>query len=148
MKTHRIKKIMFSGLKTDTNNENEKNEETAKIPTLWDDYVEKNIYGKTLNKSKEPYLYGVYTDYESDVNGNYSVSVAIEVTKNKNAIVVENQKFLVFKNKGELPAIVLQTWEEIWSYFEDKPEYERAYTVDFEKYLDKDTIEIYIAIKD
>lgn len=148
MKTHRIKKIMFFGLKTDTNNENEKNEETAKIPALWDDYVEKNIYGKTLNKSKEPHLYGVYSNYESDVNGNYSVSVAIEVTKNKNAIVVENQKFLVFKNSGELPAIVLETWKEIWAYFEDKPEYERAYTVDFEKYLDKDTIEIYIAIKD
>ena len=87
MKTHRIKKIMFAGISAQTNNKNELDETTAEIPVLWDDYVEKNINGKTLNKSKDSYLYGVYSSYESDVNGDFTVTIAQEVTKNKNAIV-------------------------------------------------------------
>ncbi|MCJ8327625.1 MAG: GyrI-like domain-containing protein [Campylobacterales bacterium] len=148
MKTHRIKKIMFAGISAQTNNKNELDETTAEIPVLWDDYVEKNINGKTLNKSKDSYLYGVYSSYESDVNGDFTVTIAQEVTKNKNAIVVENQKYLVFKKEGELPEIVAELWAEIWEYFEKNNEYTRSYTVDFEKYLKEKVIEIYISIND
>lgn len=147
MKTHRIKKLMLKGISITTNNKNEFNEDSAKIPKLWDDYVEQNAYSATFNKSKEIYMYGVYSNYSSDLNGDYDVTVAVEVTKPKGAIIIEDQKFLVFKNKGELPQIVIDTWGEVWSYFEDEnSEYKRTYKIDFEKYVSKDEIEIYISI--
>jgi len=142
-----INKLMLSGLSIVTNNKNEMDPETAKITQLWNDYQDKNILGATFNKSKNFDMYGVYSDYTSDVNGDYKVTVAVEVVKPKNAIVIENQRYLVFQKKGELPDIVIDTWREIWEYFETEPKYERAYTVDFEKYSKENEIEIYISIK-
>ena len=133
MRVSRIKKLMLSGLSVETNNKNELNPETAKIMQLWNDYEEKNIYGATFNRSDKQDIYGVYSDYVSDVNGDYKVTVAVEVTKPKNAMTIDNQRYLVFDKKGELPGIVVDCWKEIWEYFENEPEYERVYNIDFEK---------------
>ena len=57
------------------------------------------------------------------------------------------KKYLVFKKKGELPDVCSELWEEIWDYFANNSEYERAYAVDFEKYSKENLIEIYISIK-
>ncbi|MGB6328572.1 MAG: GyrI-like domain-containing protein [Halarcobacter sp.] len=142
-----IENLMLFGLSTVTNNKNESNPETAKIVKLWEDYEEKNIYGATFNKSKKFDMYGVYSDYESDVNGDYKVTIAVEVTKPKNAMIIKKQRYLVFKKEGELPEIVAETWKEIWDYFENEPKYERDYAIDFEKYSKENFVEIYISIK-
>lgn len=142
-----IENLMLFGLSTVTNNKNESNPETAKIVNLWEDYEEKNIYGATFNKSKKFDMYGVYSDYESDVNGDYKVTIAVEVTKPKNAMIIKKQRYLVFKKEGELPEIVAKTWKEIWDYFENEPKYERDYAIDFEKYSKENFVEIYISIK-
>ena len=142
-----IENLMLFGLSTVTNNKNESNPETAKIMKLWEDYEEKNIYGATFNKSKKFDMYGVYSDYESDLNGDYKVTIAVEVTKPKNAMIIKKQRYLVFKKEGELPEIVTETWKEIWDYFENEPKYERDYTIDFEKYSKENFVEIYISIK-
>ena len=92
-------------------------------------------------------MYGVNSDYESDASGNYKVTVGVEVTKPKNAIVIEDKKYLVFTKQGELPMVVVELWEEIWDYFEKNSEYERAFEVDFEKYAKEDEIEIFVSIK-
>ncbi|WP_428025638.1 GyrI-like domain-containing protein [Arcobacter sp.] len=147
MKVTRVKNLMIAGLSTITNNKFELESEDGKIAQLWADYIEKNAYGSTFNKANNQYMYGVYSDYTSDVNGDYKVTVGVEVTKPKNAIVIEDERYLVFSNKGELPDVVLQTWGEIWEYFENNSEYERKYTIDFEKYVKEDEIEIYISIK-
>ena len=146
MVVRKIDKLMLSGLSVVTNNKNEMNPETAKIMQLWQDYQDKNILGATFNKSKNFDMYGVYSDYTSDVNGDYKATVAVEVTKPKNAMLIKDQRYLVFQNKGELPSIVLETWKEIWEYFEGDAKYERAYKIDFEKYSKEDEIEIYISI--
>lgn len=146
MKVRKIEKLMVAGLSVVTNNKNETNPESAKIGKLWEDYQDKNILGATFNKAKKSSMYGVYSDYASDVDGDYKVTVAVEVTKPKNAIVIENQRYLVFSKDGDLPDVVVDCWKEIWDYFANKPEYERAYTIDFEKYTREDGIEIYISI--
>jgi len=92
-------------------------------------------------------MYGVYSDYESDASGNYKVTVGVEVTKPKNAIVIEDKKYLVFTKQGELPMVVVELWEEIWAYFEKNSEYERAFEIDFEKYAKEDEVEIFVSIK-
>lgn len=147
MKTTRIKKLMISGISITTNNKNEMNEETSKIPTLWDDYEEKNVYSATHDKANNSSMYGVYSNYTSDVNGDYDVTVGVEVTKSKKAIVIEDEKYLVFKKEGELPQVVIDTWKEIWDYFENNDEYKRKYSIDFEHYTKEDEIEIYISIE-
>ena len=147
MKIKVVKKLMLAGISEVTNNENESNEETAKIAQLWEDYFDKNIHSKTFDKSDSGYMYGVYSDYTSDVNGDYKVTIGVEVKKPKKAIVIEDQRYLVFSKKGELPDVVIEAWEEIWDYFAGEPEYERAYNIDFEKYVSEDEIEIYISIK-
>ncbi len=148
MKVRYVKNLMLLGISTRTNNENEKNQETQKIAPLWEKYDEENIYSKTLNKANNTSFYGVYSNYESDVNGDYDATVAVEVTKSKNnAMIIENKKYLVFKKEGELPDVCFDLWQEIWDYFANHSEYERAYTVDFEKYSKENLIEIYISIK-
>jgi len=148
MKVSYVKNLMLQGIGVRTNNENEKNEETQKIAPLWAKYDEENIFSKTLNKVNNTSFYGIYTNYESDVNGDYDAIVAVEVTKAKNnAIVIENKKYLVFKKEGELPEVAFELWTEIWEYFKNNSEYERAYSIDFEKYSKEDEIEIFISIK-
>jgi len=62
-------------------------------------------------------------------------------------MVIENKKYLVFTKQGELPEVCTELWEEIWDYFANNSEYERAYTIDFEKYSKENLIDIYISIK-
>ena len=125
-----------------------KNQETQKIAPLWEKYDVDNTYYDTLNKSRNTSFYGVYSNYESDVSGDYDATVAVEVTKSKNnAMVIEDKKYLLFTKQGELPDVCSELWEEIWDYFANNSKYERAYTVDFEKYSKENLIEIYVAIK-
>ena len=147
MKVTRIKKLMIAGLSTVTNNEIEMSEENGKIAGLWEEYFSKDVYKKTFDKANSDFMYGVYSDYESDASGNYKVTVGVEVTKPKNAIVIEDKKYLVFTKQGELPMVVVELWEEIWDYFEKNSEYERSFEIDFEKYTKEDEIEIYVSIK-
>lgn len=147
MKVTRVKKLMISGISVVTNNEFEMSEENGKIAALWEEYFDKDVYKKTFDKANSDFMYGVYSNYESDASGNYKVTVGVEVTKPKNAIVIEDKKYLVFTKQGELPMIVVELWEEIWAYLEKNSEYERAFEIDFEKYAKEDEIEIYVSIK-
>lgn len=146
MRVTKVKKLMISGISETTNNELESSEESAKIGKLWEDYFEKDIYKKTFDKANSDFMYGVYSNYDSDVNGNYKITVGVEVTKPKNAVIIEDKRYLVFNKTGEFPDIVTELWEEIWDYFNSNSEYERAFEVDFEKYAKEDEIEIYISI--
>ncbi|MDB2405411.1 GyrI-like domain-containing protein [Arcobacteraceae bacterium] len=147
MKKTYIKKLMISGISITTNNKNELCEDTQKIAPLWEKYDTDNIYGKTFNKENNTAMYGVYSNYISDLHGDYDVTVGVEVTKPKNALIIENEKYLLFTKKGELPDVTFEAWQEIWDYFANNKEYERKYSFDFEKYSKEDEIEIYISIK-
>lgn len=148
MKVKYLDPFYVSGISTVTNNENELNEEKALIPALWDKYAEDNIESKTFNKTNNFAMYGLCHEYESDANGDYKYTIGVEVSKPKNAIKIERQRYLVFTKEGELPDVVLDAWIEVLEYFQDENcQYERAFNIDFEKYLNEDQIEIYISIK-
>ena len=146
MKVTRIKKLMISGISAVTNNEFEMSEENGKIAQLWEDYFANDVYKKTFDKSNSDFMYGVYSNYDSDATGNYKVTVGVEVIKPKNAIVIEDKKYLVFTKQGELPMVVVELWEEIWDYFENNSDYTRAFEIDFEKYAKEDEVEIFVSI--
>ncbi len=136
---------MISGISVTTNNKIEMTD-SERIAPLWEQYTNEYVYTKTLNKVNDSSMYGVYSNYVSDYNGDYDVTVGVEISKAKNVIIIENEHYLVFSKKGELPQIVLETWQEIWDYFENNDEYKRKYSIDFEKYTKEDEIEIYISI--
>ena len=77
MKVTRVKKLMISGISVVTNNELEMSEENGKIASLWEEYFSKDIYKKTFDKAKSDFMYGVYSNYESDDTGNYKVTVEV-----------------------------------------------------------------------
>ncbi|XKO54781.1 effector binding domain-containing protein [Lysinibacillus fusiformis] len=154
-----IKREAFQiiGISTKTSNANELTAQ-AKIPQLWQDFYEKNIVDQ-LSKLDNQNVYGLYSDYETDVNGNYAITIGVEASKMNDASpewvikTIPAAKYLVFtSHKGKMPEIVIQTWQEIWAWFANS-KVKRTYTGDFELYDERCAnpqeaqVEVYIAIK-
>ncbi|WP_447402560.1 effector binding domain-containing protein [Lysinibacillus sp. fkY74-1] len=154
-----IKREAFQiiGISTKTSNANELTAQ-AKIPQLWQDFYEKNIVDQ-LSKLDNQNVYSLYSDYETDVNGNYAITIGVEASKMNDASpewvikTIPAAKYLVFtSHKGKMPEIVIQTWQEIWAWFANS-KVERTYTGDFELYDERCAnpqeaqVEVYIAIK-
>lgn len=125
------------GLKTRTKNADEIKGD-GKIPALWAKFTKEIYDGKGE-------IYGVYCNYESDVNGFYDTFVGTKSLCSGGEILeIKSGKYAVFSFPCE-PQNVAKFWGEIWKYFENS-ELKRAYETDFEKYLNE-KIEIYISIK-
>ncbi|OEH45489.1 hypothetical protein lpari_03540 [Legionella parisiensis] len=67
------------GLRERTKNINEFNPQTAKLPALWDRFHQSQIAAQKPNSL----IYGVYSDYESDDKGFYTVTAGIEINDSK-----------------------------------------------------------------
>nr|WP_231893544.1 GyrI-like domain-containing protein [Pseudoalteromonas sp. MQS005] len=137
------------GLKVRTCNANEMNAGTANIAELWQKFGEKFANSLTENTK----VYGVYTNYESDLTGDFDViaccdNLSIKLPEAKK-VTIQAGRYLVFKGEGEMPDAVIDLWGEIWQYFSsDDCRYARTYTSDFEYYKNSNEIEIAIAIED
>jgi predicted transcriptional regulator YdeE len=141
------------GIETRTTNRAESSPKTSKIGPLWGRFFA--IEGTIPNKSNEKTILGVYTKYESDYMGEYSLVISSEVSSLENVpdgmvgIKIPSAKYLVFTSKGPMPASLIETWKQIWRYFSNNHEYQRAYTTDFELHdkADQTKVDIYIAVK-
>ena len=147
MKPVDVKPFEVHGIEVSTTNEAEMKSGTAKIPGLWANFY-RDHYGKTLIGTP---VYGVYTNYESDVNGRYSVVAGVKAdradTKYKD-VRIEGGRYLVFKKEGDSPASVVAAWQDVWKYFANaNSEYKRSYTTDFEVYESPTKVAVYIAIR-
>ncbi|MGE7113461.1 zinc ribbon domain-containing protein [Lysinibacillus sp. NPDC047702] len=145
------------GISAQTSNANEITPH-AKIPSLWSDFYQQDVIGQIKNPVNEV-LIGLYSDYETDVNGKYSITLGKEVATTDEAAqgmivkTVPAAKYLVFTSeKGSMPDIVIKAWQDIWAWFASS-DVERAYTGDFERYDERCAnpqeaqVDIYIAIK-
>jgi len=145
------------GITAKTTNANEMTA-NAQISKLWDSYFQQQI-NEIMPVSLDPAVtYGLYSDYASDVNGEYSITIGMETNSElvKRDLVVKAipaAKYLVFTSeKGPISQIVIKAWQNVWKWFENS-EVERAYTGDFEVYDERCAdpneaqVEIYIAIK-
>ena len=136
------------GLSTRTNNRAEMSADSAKIGSLWQAFFESSQLTAMLNSP----MYGVYYDYESDMNGEFAVLVgkAIDAPVEANHLVsleLEAGKYLKFSGQGDMPQCVIDLWGQVWGYFSanDCP-HQRRYQTDFEVYLSATEVEIYIGI--
>ena len=138
-----IEGFTVMGFSIKTRNKDELNENTAKLPSLW-----RQFYSSNLAANVNPFE--VYSDYESDANGLYTVTVGVRGNNERAefcSVKILAGNYLVFQGEGPMPSTVVETWKQIWAYFEDKREYQRSYISDFESYSGSDKVAIYIGIK-
>ena len=131
------------------NTNNTKAHET--ITKLWNEFYNNNIISKIEHKKNDSLIYGVYSDYDSDINGNYTITSGVEINrkdiKKYNPVVIKKGKYILFEQDGKLPKVVADTWIQIWKYFEEYKDIKRRYQSDFEVYENDNNIKIYIGIK-
>ena len=146
MRLKEINGFTLVGYSVRTSNHNEMKPSSAKIGNLWTKFY--SLQG--LHLTEKSNVYGVYTDYESDVNGQYTVFAASDSLDDQSltALTVTPGSYLVFSAQGELPSAVIALWQDVWQYFaSDSCKHQRAYTSDYEHYTSANSVDIYIAVK-
>lgn len=133
----------MTGLSTKTQNTDEFNEKTAKLPSLWQQFYSSDL-------ATNANIFEVYSNYESDANGLYTVTVGVSDDSERSefgSVKIQAGNYLIFHGTGPMPATVVETWKQIWNYFEAESNYQRSFISDFEAYSGSDKVAIYIGIK-
>ena len=148
-----IESKIIAGVRGTTSNEQEGDFEVAKIPLLWREYFQNSILYPLANEVQDSPAYAVYHNFQNGVNGEYDITIGTEVSTEKNletgykSIVLKEGKYLRFDAKGEMPMVVVNLWQEIWTYFQKNGNDIRTFETDFEIYTGDDELSIYIGIK-
>lgn len=144
-----IKKVeltskIIHGLATRTKNTDEMNLDAQKIAPLWEKFYTEIMPGITEGTA----LYGVYHNYESDADGVFDVLVGSEERGDDLAsVTLQEGRYLKFSVKGEMPQAIIDTWMQVWAYFEDPSiDERRVYETDFEHYISMNEADIYIGV--
>jgi predicted transcriptional regulator YdeE len=148
MEVKNLSSIVLSGIKVRTCNANEMKSATAKIADLWQTFVKQ--YGPSLGSDAQ--VYGVYCNYENDMNGYFDVIACSDTNVASIAEVAEvtlhQGDYLVFSAQGKMPDTIIALWGEVWHYFSDSDcPHQRNYKTDYEFYKSKNEVEIAIGIK-
>lgn len=152
MKSLQKEAISIVGISTRTSNA--KGRAEIDIPQLWHNFMANQAIKSIPNKLSDT-MYALYTDYESDHNGEYTVILGYEVSSLDNipeeytVKFVEEATYKKFIAKGDLTKnAVIDVWMEIWN-----SDINRAYTTDIEVYGEKamnptdGEAEIFVAIE-
>lgn len=138
-----------SGLQVRTLNVAEQLPETARIAPMWGQFFARDLFDKIAPRHADSFVYGVYSNYESDAAGHYDVTVGVQVlapAAGYQTVRVEGGQYLVFSAHGSLPDSVIQTWGRVWAYFQENPQTRRKFATDFEVYTGPESVAIYIGI--
>ena len=68
-----VESFTVSGVSVRTKSSEEFDKSMARLPKLWQEFLA--IVNKKPNLLANPEVYGVYSDYDSDANGNYTVTI-------------------------------------------------------------------------
>lgn len=138
-----VDSFTVTGLTVRTQNSDEFNQETAKLPNLWQQFYASNPIPNTP-------IFGVYSGYESDANGLYNVIVG-NINDNQSdelsAVKINSGNYLIFQSRGSMPQTVIEVWKRVWDYFAVENPYQRCFMTDFEEYKNSDEVAIYIGVK-
>lgn len=117
-----------------TNNFNDP-EIMAKISGAWQLAMAEPIEGAVY--------YGVYHHYESNFEGDYDVSVAVDVAVSKaDTLSLPAQNYVYFEVDSSNPQGVIETWQHIW-----QQPLRRTYLFDFEEYFVDGRIRIAVGVE-
>lgn len=138
-----VESFIVHGFRVRTQNSDEFSENAAKLPGLWQQFYSSELATNTN-------IFGVYSNYDSDANGPYTVTVGVKSFQEEtqlSPVTVEKGKYLVFQGKGPMPATVIETWKQVWAFFETNTEHQRNFISDFEAYSGADQVEVYIGLE-
>lgn len=132
--------------------------EDNKIVQTIQKYFANGCSEKIAHRSKPRTTYGVYTNYESDFNGEYTYFIGEEVSSLEDlpegfeTITIPIQNYAKFTNEpGPMPSVCIDMWKNILG--QDELMAQRGYIADFEVYdiRSKDqqnaVLDIYIGVK-
>ncbi len=158
--TTQLSEIKLVGITARTNNAAEMNPAIAKIGATIQQYFHNAIPGKILHRKKSWTTYCVYTDYESDLTGDYTYFIGEEVTSFDNQLadlsqlIIPAQQYKKFTDgPGVMPEVCINMWQKIWQMTPEELGSEREYLADFEVYDERaqdpqsTTLDIYIGVK-
>ncbi|MEM8907867.1 MAG: effector binding domain-containing protein [Bacteroidota bacterium] len=124
------------------------------IEKLWGRFWGEDIQHQIPNKLNDE-IYAVYTDYENQQFGKYTVIIGLPVKTldtippgftGRELCIGDHQKFV---SKGKMPEAIVKTWTEIWESKDLKRAFRTDVTVHGVKYYDGDQAEVetYISIE-
>jgi predicted transcriptional regulator YdeE len=148
-----VEKMDVVGIEVRTTNQQEMVPATARIPGLWGRFYSEKLSETISGKEPGGVPIGVYSKYETNHTGPYSLLAGVEVSslgalpEGLAKVSVSSGKYLVFTAQGPMPQTLIQTWVAIGNYFSKGSEYKRAYTTDFEMYRGSETVDVHIAIQ-
>lgn len=117
------------------------------IEALWTRWWTEKIQEQIPNATSTD-IYALYTDYESDYTGAYTMIIGLPVSSLEEipegfvSLTVAKDEYKKYLSKGKMPDAIMNTWMEIWQ----STNLNRAYRVDFtihgEKYFAGDQAEV------
>jgi predicted transcriptional regulator YdeE len=149
-RTH-INGFFLLGISVRTTNQNGQAEKD--IDELWCRFMDDNILLQIVDRLSDE-VYCVYTDYETDHNGFYTVVLGCRVNSLDNipvgliSLIVAPGTYSRYTAKSWVSGRVAQTWQHIWS-----SNLNRKFTTDFDVYGIKtqnpedSRVEIYVGVE-
>ena len=133
----------------------------AIIGKQWHRFMSDELINKIPNRVDQT-IYAVYTDYTSDSNGQYTVILGAKVRPVPNPTIPDGMviktvpagRYAVFTSeRGPVVKVVVDTWKQIWAYYQSPQNGQRAYQADFEVYDQRAAdpnnaqVDIYVGLK-
>jgi len=151
-KFKQIPSFRVSGITVRTLNSNEVNPDTAKLGKHWNRFFSESLAAKIPHCLDDALIYGVYSNYESDLNGYYDLTAGVAVSTEAEqtdfaSIIIDAGNYLVFENPGTMPQAVIDAWQAVWTFFQDNPQIQRKYSTDFEAYRGANEVAVHIGVK-
>jgi predicted transcriptional regulator YdeE len=139
------------GPHTRTENRLEMSGEGGRIGPLWKRFMsgEAEAIAGVLDQET---VFAVYSNYESDENGPYDVTLGKSVKPQQQTaagiriIHIPAARYAVFPIAASTPESVMSAWVSVYRYFAASIGHHRAFTCDYERYAQAGA-QIYIAIR-
>ena len=136
-----LPEIKLIGISVRTNNKNEMNPSAAKIGKVIGQYFHQASLNAIPNLTDSETSYSVYTNYENDHNGDYTyffggqVNSFDSVPAGYEILTIPPQVYAKFTTgRAAMPAVVIESWQQIWQMTSKDFGGKRRYIADFEIY--------------
>jgi predicted transcriptional regulator YdeE len=143
-----------AGIATRTTNADEADPSKARIGDLWGRFTSQNWAERLGQAGAFGPAIAVYSAYASDASGSYQILIGRELARSSSVapplrvVDILVGEYLVFTCSGPVPGAVIEGWRAVWAFFDGPDAPRRAYTADFEKHVEPERIEIWVATKE
>ncbi|MBM3632157.1 MAG: AraC family transcriptional regulator [Alphaproteobacteria bacterium] len=158
----RLNEIKLVGITTRTNNAHlfKADPETNKVAATVQKYFHQGLAQNILHRKRPGTTYCAYTEYESDLNGDFTYFIGEEVVSFDNVpegfktLIIPSQDYLKLTNSpGPMPDVCINSWKNVWQMSPQELGGQRAYQTDFELYDERASdhqnviLDLYIGLK-